>query len=141
MKQCVYFAFDEISGHIKVGYSKIVGVRLSALNRDNGKMRLIGAVKGGRLSEMILHEVLAPLRVKHGTSREWYLYSPLLETWLRSVSLPFSAIPGICGHGINTCKECCIRRGKWVTGAPVVGNGVPEPMYKVSGGSPIHSNP
>jgi hypothetical protein len=71
----VYFAQRASDGLIKIGWSRSVKIRMSAV-----QAKVIGAVPGERAEEKVLHDRFARLRV-HG---EWFKPDPELMDYIQT---------------------------------------------------------
>lgn len=67
-RSIVYYLFSEASGLIKIGYSSGYRARLSKLQGEHGKLRLLLAAPGGRKEEDEAHRAFA----EHCERGEWF---------------------------------------------------------------------
>lgn len=87
--QSVYFIADG-AGHVKIGYSLNVSLRLIELQRSNAfELRVLGLMAGGRDTERALHERFA----KHRIRGEWFYLMPEIVDYISALRNPNDAAP------------------------------------------------
>ena len=97
----VYFMQCEETFRIKIGYSADPARRLDDISQGATRIRLLGAVPGGRDDEAELHERFQGDRVTHIAGREWFYPTPQL----RAHALTACGTPAKTGQDVEAERE------------------------------------
>jgi len=86
MTSCVYIAFDDFTGHYKIGYSTNLKTREKLLKVTNSGLEIIEYFKGSKDDEAAMHERFKGKRVRG----EWF---DLTEKDLETIRTYFFSLP------------------------------------------------
>lgn len=86
MTSCVYIAFDDFTGHYKIGYSTNLKTREKLLKTTNSGLEIIEFFKGTKGDEAAMHERFKGKRVRG----EWF---DLTENDLETIRDYFFSLP------------------------------------------------
>lgn len=79
-KDVVYFLQRPTDGAIKIGWTGRIRGRMRELEKEHGKLTLLGCIRGGRDIEKRLHWLFS----KSNISGEWYAASEELDLLIKS---------------------------------------------------------
>jgi hypothetical protein len=64
MVNCIYFVLCKDTGNIKIGYTTNLKRRMRSLKSVYGPLEFLGIVRGDVDTERIIHNIMAPYRIK-----------------------------------------------------------------------------
>ncbi len=77
----IYFALNQKTGNVKIGFSNDVLRRIAQLRYEHGSAILLGSIEGGRAFETALHMAFSEFRVDE-LGREWFTDNPKLRRYI-----------------------------------------------------------
>lgn len=100
----IYFLKHPETGLIKIGTTEDYHLRLYQLEREYGKLELLGLMDGGNETESELHERFRYLKPKdHHPAREWFRMDNALLEYMRFYAI--ADVPPIQKRELNIRPE------------------------------------